>query len=369
MVGAPRFVTELPGRRRGLLALLLLVWLPSPGAAGPLVTVRDGRPLMGTLLQLTLVSDDEARARVAAEACFALGAELEAVLTTYDPASATSRLNASAGAGPFQAPPALARMLADSKRLSAATGGVFDPTVGPLIELWTQAGRTGRLPSAAAIATAKSRVGAERIVLGPDGMVALEPGMRVNFGGVGKGFALDRMREGLAEHGVSRALLDFGGSSWLALGAPAGEPTWRVLLRDGRGGFAGVVSLRDASVSFSESFGEASEIEGKRYGHVIDPRTGWPIREPVAGVALASDGATAEALTKALVVLAPPEGLAVVARTPGAEALVIDAAGALHESPGFRAATAFEPASRRGGAAAPRSKRSAQRGVAERSHE
>ena len=345
MVGVPRLLAELPGRRVGRLALLLAAGLACAGAGHAQVTVREGRPLMGTLLQLTLVADDEARARAAAEACFAEGRELEAVLTTYDPASATSRLNASAGTGPFRAPPALARILADSKRLAAATGGVFDPTVGPLIELWKQAGKTGRVPGAAALAAAKSRVGAGRIVLGPDGMVALEPGMGVNFGGVGKGFALDRMRERLAEHGVSRALLDFGGSSWLALGAPAGDPVWRVLLRDGRGGFAGVVSLRDASVSFSESFGEATEIEGKRYGHVIDPRTGWPVREPVAGVALAPDGTTAEALTKALVVLAPQEGLAVVARTAGAEALVIDAAGALHTSPGFRAATAFEPAS------------------------
>jgi thiamine biosynthesis lipoprotein len=344
MVGVPRFLRELPERRVRRLALLLAIGLAGAGTARAELTLREGRPLMGTLLQLTLVADDEARARAAAEACFALGAELEAVLTTYDPASATSRLNASAGTGPFQAPPALARILADSKRLAASTGGVFDPTVGPLIELWKQAGKTGRVPSPAAIAAARSRVGAERIVLGPDGMVALGPGMGVNFGGVGKGFALDRMRERLAEHGISRALLDFGGSSWLALGAPAGEPAWRVLLRDGRGGFAGVVSLRDASVSFSESFGEASEIAGRRYGHVIDPRTGWPVQQPVAAVALAPDGTTAEALTKALVVLAPGEALAVVGRTPGAEALVIDAAGALHESAGFRAATDFEPA-------------------------
>jgi FAD:protein FMN transferase len=169
----------------------------------------------------------------------------------------------------------------------------------------------------------------------------------VNFGGVGKGFALDRMRERLAEHGISRALLDFGGSSWLALGTPAREPAWRVLLRDGRGGFAGVVSLTDASLSFSESFGESSEIAGRRYGHVIDPRTGWPLQQPVAAVALAPDGTTAEALTKALVVLAPAESLALVARMPGAEALVIDAAGVAHESAGFRTATEFEPASKR----------------------
>ena len=317
--------------------------LACAGAAPPLATVRDGRPLMGTVLQLTLLAEDGARARAAADACFALGAELEAVLTTYDPASATSRMNASAGTGPFAAPPALARILADSRRLARATGGVFDPTVGPLIGLWTAAAQAGRLPSAAEIAAARRRVGIDRIVLGQDGSVALEPGMSVNFGGIGKGWALDRMREALAARGIANALLDFGGSSWLALGAPADAPAWRVLLRDGRGGYAGAVTLRDTSASFSESFGESSEIEGRRYGHVIDPRTGWPIQQPLAGVAVAADGATAEALTKALLVLGPGEALAKVAAVSGAEALVIDAAGALHESAGFRRATGFEP--------------------------
>jgi thiamine biosynthesis lipoprotein len=316
----------------------------SASPPSPAVTLRDGRPLMGTVLQLTLVAEDAATARAAADACFALGAELEAVLTTYDPASATSRMNASAGSGSFAAPPALARILADSQRLSRATGGVFDPTVGPLIALWTEAGRAGRLPSAAEIAAARSRVGIERVAIGPGERVALERGMAVNFGGVGKGFALDRMREALATHGVANALFDFGGSSWLALGAPADAKAWRVLLRDGRGGFAGAATLRDASASFSESFGAWSEIEGRRLGHVIDPRTGWPIEQPLAGFAVAPDGATAEALTKALLVLGPAEALAVVARFEGAEALVIDAAGARHESPGFHRAVRFEAA-------------------------
>jgi thiamine biosynthesis lipoprotein len=315
----------------------------SEASAPAAATLRDARPLMGTLLQLTLVARDEASARAAADACFALGAELEAVLTTYDPVSATSRMNASAGSGPFAAPPALARLLADSQRLARATGGVFDPSVGPLIELWSAAGKSRRLPSAAAIAAAKRRVGIERITIAPDGKVALEPGMSVNFGGVGKGFALDRMSELLAGRGIEDALFDFGGSSWLALGAPADAAAWRVLLRDGQGGFAGVAALRDTSASFSESFGQWSEIEGRRYGHVIDPRTGWPVSEPRAGVALARDGASAEALSKALVLLPPAEALAVVARVPGAEALVIDAAGARHESPGFRRATGLEP--------------------------
>jgi thiamine biosynthesis lipoprotein len=299
---------------------------------------------MGTLLQVTVLAADEQRAHAAAAACFALGAELEAVLTTYDPASATSRLNAKAGTGPFAAPPALARILAESARLARTTGGVFDPSVGPLLELWSAAGRAGRLPAAGEIAAARRRVGIERIRVDAAGQVVMEPGMAVNFGGVGKGFALDRMREELAARGVSNALLDFGGSSWLALGAPADAPAWRVLLRDGRGGFAGTVTLRDASASFSESFGEWIEIEGRRLGHVIDPRTGWPIEEQRAGFAVASDGTTAEALTKMLLVLPPSEALAIVAHVPGAEALVLDAAGARHESPGLRRAVHFEPA-------------------------
>jgi thiamine biosynthesis lipoprotein len=297
---------------------------------------------MGTVLQLTFVSADEARAREAADASFALVAELESVLTTYAATSAASRMNASAGSGPFAAPPALARILADSQRLSRATRGVFDPTVGPLIDLWTRAGQSGQLPSAVEVAAASRLVGIERIVIDGQGRVALAAGMSVNFGGVGKGWALDRVGELLEGRGIERALLDFGGSSWLALGAPADAPAWRVLLRDGHGGYAGTASLRDTSVSFSESFGDSSEIEGQRYGHVIDPRSGWPIREPLAAVALARDGATAEALTKALLVLGPREGLAVLADMPGAEGLVIDAAGALHESPGFRQNTGFE---------------------------
>ena len=345
MVGVPGIFAELSQRRatRLLSAALALVALACASAERPLVTLQDGRPLMGTVLQLTLVMEDAAGARAAADACFSLGAELEAALTTYDAASATSRMNASAGSGPFAAPPALARILADSQRLSRATGGVFDPTVGPLIALWSRAGESGRLPAAAAIAEARTHVGIERIGIDAAGRVTLAAGMAVNFGGIGKGWALDRMHELLAERGVTNALLDFGGSSWLALGAPTDAPAWRVLLRDGRGGYAGTVTLHDTSVSFSESFGESSEIEGRRYGHVIDPRTGWPSQAPLAGVALAADGATAEALTKALIVLGAPEGLAVVARMPGAEALVIDAAGGRHESPGFRRATAFDP--------------------------
>jgi thiamine biosynthesis lipoprotein len=344
--GVPGILAELSQRRaaRGLSAAALLAALACAGGAPPaLVAVREGRPLMGTVLQVTLLAQSEAAARAAADECFALGSELEAVLTTYDPTSATSRMNASAGRGPFAAPPALARILADSQRLARATRGAFDPSVGPLIELWAAAAQTGRPPSEAEIAAARRRVGIDRISIGADGRVTLEPGMALDFGGVGKGWALDRMRERLAERGIGNALLDFGGSSWLALGVPADAPAWRVLLRDGRGGYAGAARLRDTSASFSESFGQSREIAGRRYGHVIDPRTGWPIREPLAAFALAPDGASAEALTKALLVLSPSQALAVVAGVPGAEALLVDASGARHESPGFGRATAFEP--------------------------
>jgi thiamine biosynthesis lipoprotein len=314
MGSVPRHVQELSGRRLAT-ALTASLALGLAAAADAQTTVREGRPLMGTVLQVTLVHEDEGAARMAAEACFAEGAALEAELTTYDAESATSRMNASAGSGPFKAPPALAKILANSKQLHARTRGAFDVTVGPLIALWTEVGRAGRLPSAAELGAALRRVGSDRIVLGPEGVVMLEPGMHV----------------------------DFGGSSWLALGAPEDGDAWRVLLRDGHGGFAGVVSLRNASLSFSESMAGSTEIEGRRYGHVIDPRSGWPLEEPVAGVALAGDGATAEALSTALVVLGAERGLHVVAEMAGTEAMAIDASRVRHESPGFAEATDFEP--------------------------
>ncbi|RIL00059.1 MAG: hypothetical protein DCC71_19175, partial [Proteobacteria bacterium] len=169
-------------------------------------------------------------------------------------------------------------------------------------------------------------------------------GAAVDLGGVAKGWALDRMAERARAAGVTSALLSFGQSSLWAIGAPAGEAGWRLLVRRPDGGFAGVATLRDRAVSVSGSLGQSSEIEGKRYGHVIDPRSGEPLIRPLEAIVLCASAAVGEAASKALLVLGEERGVALLGSL-GCEGLLVGAAGARHATPGWEAASRFEPES------------------------
>ncbi|MFI5315726.1 MAG: FAD:protein FMN transferase [Myxococcota bacterium] len=168
-----------------------------------------------------------------------------------------------------------------------------------------------------------------------------EAGAALDFGGVAKGWALDRVCESFRAAGVTRALLSFGESSIAAIGAAPGRDGWGIALAGPAGGVAGSLELRDESLSVSGSLGQFVEIGGHRYGHVIDPRTGRPLERALVAAALAANGARAEALSKALLILGEREGIALVESLPGAQGILLDAAGAQFETAGWRAATHF----------------------------
>lgn len=357
MGGVSRLLPQLRRRRATRVALasavlsgaLACARLPAPAASEPpgsrgLAHVSGGGPSMGTILEITIVTRDPEAARAQIERCLAEVVRLEAIFTTWRAEGELARLNAAAGRGPQPASPEIVRILRDAQGLARTTDGAFDVTVAPLISLWREAAERGVLPSDAQIATARARVGADRIALDPRrGTLALPAGMSADLGGFAKGWALDRAGELLRTEGTLRALLNFGGSSLLALGKPLDAERWRVAVADGRGGTAGVLGLRDQSASISASFGQASEIAGERYGHIVDPRSGWPIRHAQLAIVVAADGASAEAWSKALVVLPPSEGLARAALQTDVEALVEDATGARAASAGFASAVTFEP--------------------------
>jgi thiamine biosynthesis lipoprotein len=216
-----------------------------------------------------------------------------------------------------------------------------------LVRLWTEAGRSDTLPTPEALAAARGRVGASGIVVDGGRAGLARAGMSLDLGGLAKGWALDRAGEILRRRGVTRALLSFGQSSLLALGHPPAGEGWRVLVRDPRGDYAGVVSLRDLRLSVSGSFGASSVIQGRRFGHVLDPRSGWPLTRAAQAVVLAPNGALAEALGKALLVLKPEESLALLASLEGVEGLLIGEGGDLARSGGFDAATSWQPLARK----------------------
>jgi len=172
--------------------------------------------------------------------------------------------------------------------------------------------------------------------------------MALDLGGIAKGYALDRIAEMLRRRGVTRGLLSFGQSSMVALGTPVGAPGWTLALRRPEGGFAGLVTLKDRALSVSATFGHSIEIAGRRYGHVLDPRTGNPVDRNLEASVVAVNAALAEALSKALMVLDENRGIALIERIPGAEGLLLEAGGKSWQSCGWARAVSFVPLNRDG---------------------
>ncbi len=339
-------------------AVLALAWVLARARPPLPAPVSDGRYVMGTVLEIALHGPGRADGQALLDQLFARSGQLERISTRFHPESDLSRLNRRAGQGPQPVHPDLARLLRESRDHARLTQGSFDITVGPLVELWVEAAREGRRPEAAALERARMRVGFERLRVDVGAATAelLTAGMSVDLGGIAKGFALDELVIALRRASVKSALLSFGQSSIHALGSPPGEEGWRVLLRDASDGFAGVATLRDQALSVSGSLGQGSLIGGRRYGHVIDPRSGEPLTRRRVAAVTASSGARAEALAKGLLILGEEEGIALLEQLADAEGLLIDAEGARWATSGWAQAVHFEPipAAPRSSAPAPR---------------
>ncbi len=313
------------------------VGLPERGilqqdAAPGEICIRRGAPVMGTILQVNLCGKDRQRLGAAADLALQRAAELDAALTTFVEASPLSKLNRASGESDVALPDATLEALRVSTEMVRRTGGAFDPTVGALVRLWRDASVSGHWPKPHEIRAARAAVGIEGLRLGTDRARLLRRGAAVDLGGIGKGFALDKIVKEMKGIDGLRGLLDFGGSSQHAIGAPPGEGSaalWRIALPGPDGREIGVVRLRDAALSVSASRGQMWVIDGRRVGHIMDPRRGEPIDAVRVAVVAAPRGALAEALSTALVVEGPGGLDALVAAEPGVAALVVEESGAI----------------------------------------
>ena len=283
---------------------------------------------MGTLLALSFPAADTG-ARWA-ETAFAVATACERVMSRHDPDSDLSRVNRLAGRSRLLRSPALATTLRAARAWAARTEGGFDPTVAPLLDAW-RAGRGRGTPGARSrVQDARRRVGWPGIIVRDDRVGLARRGAALDLGAFGKGVALDRITRALRRQRCPAALLNFGESSLAAIGrAPSGG--WRVLLRHPAGGFLGEFRLRDGACSTSGTRGRT--WGRRRVSHVVDPRSGQPLRGAAQVTVLARSAAKAEALSTALLVLGRP-ALEATARRFGVEVCWIDAAG-LWLSPGF----------------------------------
>jgi thiamine biosynthesis lipoprotein len=330
-------------RARRLTALLLSTWLLAAGCERPgLFRAKNSREVMATLAELTATAPDQATAQRAVEAGYARLADVNRLMSDYVSDSEIGRLNSlEAGQGMVVSPETFF-CLEQAARVSELSGGAFDATCRPLVWLWKQAGKENKLPDEESLRQTLTRVGWQKLKLDSTTrrVTPMVSGMQIDLGGVAKGYALDLAAQAMRDAGAVGVLVDVGGDV-LAVGTqPNGEP-WRIGVRDPfQPGLFCTLALADRAVATSGVQQRFTEIEGKRYSHIVDPRTGRPAEQAPSVTVIGPDGITADAWATAFSVLSVEEGLALLDREqlPGIEVMWIcrDSGGpVVRQTPGF----------------------------------
>ncbi|MDD5706155.1 MAG: FAD:protein FMN transferase [Kiritimatiellae bacterium] len=320
------------------LPFLGAIWLLLPAGCRPAPAVESHWPVMSTVAALKLpaerVSELAARRDLVADTF----ATVESQMSLFRADSDLARLNAAAGRSAVELGEATAEVVDYALRVARESGGAFDPTVGPLMRLWGFGGGAvpAGPPDAAAVAEVRERIGWTNVWLEPLGTGTFSSGVRrahvrlagarLDLGGIAKGYAVDLAHERLRQAGCADFLIDLAGNM-RAHGRPASRRRdWRVGVRNPFETTAnvGVLTLRDGeALATSGNYERFVTIGGRRYAHIMDPRTGQPATGLVSVTVLAGSAMEADALSTALFVLGPEEGRALLAQHPGCEALFI----------------------------------------------
>lgn len=291
--------------------------------------VRYSRRAMACEWEVLLNYHEQANGTPPALEALDLIEELEAQLSIYRDTSEVSLLNKLAAGHPIVVEERLFQLLELAAALWQGTGGAYDITSGPLTKVWGFYQRQGRLPSNDEIAAALAKVGMQHVVLDPKASTVqfLKPGIELNLGSIGKGYALDRCAEIFAAANAPNFLLHGGNSSVLARGGQGTADCWWIGVRDPLRSERRLfeVAARNLAVGTSGAAVQFFVHRGERYGHIIDPRSGWPARGLLSVTVLAPTAAEADALATGLYVLGPVGAREYLAAHPEIAALLFTA--------------------------------------------
>ena len=307
--------------------LLLIIYSHAKAQTRAQQLFSDSRPAMGTTFTIYLYSSDREKATAAFDAAFDEVERIEEALSNYRATSELSRINRLAADQPVTTDPEVFHLLQTSFDYSRRSDGAFDITVGPLMRAWGFFRAGGHYPSAAELSKARASIGWTKVALDPARRTVkfLIPGMELDPGGIGKGYAVDQVVRVLREAGISVALIDAGSSTLYALGAPPGKNGWKVLVpRPGdRAHSISEVFLRDTSLSTSGSYEKFFRLDGHTYCHIMDPRTGGPVQGMLQTTVIAATGTDSDALSTAMFVMGPTAGGKLLRSMPGTSGIWI----------------------------------------------
>jgi thiamine biosynthesis lipoprotein len=302
--------------------------------AADLAVVSVQRYCMGTMFDIVAYHSSRADAERAIAKAMDEIVHLDQVMSHYKPDSSLSRLNREGGAGFVVVEPSLYDVIQQSISFSRLTGGRFDATIAPLLSTWKEAHAEGRLPSAAEISDARRCVGFENIEMrAPDRIRFRSDCVKLDLGGIGKGYAVDRAVAVLESEGIRSALVNAGGSSIASIGSPPGGKGWPVRLAANVSA-RNTLLLRGNSISTSQQVLVSHAFAPGGFGEIIDPRTGAPTASEIAVSVVARSATVADALSTALLMVPIDEATTMLGRFPDVSAIWVSRGGRLHAAYG-----------------------------------
>ena len=287
---------------------------------------------MGTVFEILAYGSSPEHASTVIERAFREILRLDEVMSNYKPDSDLGRLNRSTHFQAQTVPPDLYRVIDESLKYSRLSNGKFDITVGPLVDFWKAVMRGERQPALAQERKLQRCVGYKNIVLFPPDRVEFRSAcLQIDLGAIGKGYAVDRAVEVLRSNGISRALINAGGSTIYGMGSPPKGAAWTVRLRDPSAQINPEVKLHGNSVSTSEQ-SSLSLLENKPAGHIVDPARGTPVRTSFTVSVVAKTATASDALSTTLLLMGADKGRELIKGLAGTSAIWISPKGVIMTS-------------------------------------
>jgi len=290
---------------------------------------------MGSAFEITVVEEDSLRANEAIQTAIDEIRRIEKLISSWDPDSQTSEINRNAGIKPVQVDKELFDLIKRSIAISRITDGAFDITYASMDKIWHFDGSMKEKPSEEAIKKSIEKVGYQNIVLDEEKQTVFlkKKGMKIGFGGIGKGYAADRAKKLLMEMGVKAGIINASGDMNTWGTAPDGKP-WTVAIvnpLNKHKAFA-LVPVSDKAVATSGDYEKYVVFDGIRYAHIINPRTGYPATGVISVSVFAPTAELADAFATAVFVMGVEVGIDRVNQLPGIECIIVDDKGGVHTS-------------------------------------
>lgn len=280
---------------------------------------------LGTNCELQFACDDQRQAEAFQAAAVSWVAQFEAKYSRFRPDSVISQINAAAGRSWVRIDPETEQMLDICGSLYQMTQGILDATALPVMKLWNYRAENPRIPSDSEIVAARELVGWTKVQRRPGQVYLPREGMALDLGGWGKEYAVDAVAEVARAHRIASVLVDFG-HDLRAIGTPPGKPGWHIGLEDPRkpGTYRGSIAVRERGIASSGDYLRSFILNGRRYGHIIDPRVGRPVSNGSLQVTvIAPSCLQAGVLSTSAFILGAAQGIALIQQTPGVEALIL----------------------------------------------